>query len=636
VSDGWPHRIVWAASLALTVTGLAADVPRLTGSRFFGDSATYYAMGWSLAADADLQFLPQDLARVRREYPDGPQGVFLKRSAGGFVIDVASGFPWVRSLRWQDPDERRIYYAKPITYPVAAWPFVKAFGTRGFFLFNGLCLGLSLVLGYRVLTQRVHPWAALAFVVSLFVLSAAPAYLIWTTPEVFYLFLATAGLAAWSGGRRYLAAILFGIAIYSKLSNLWLALPLGLEPFRLWRHQGPLGVAKEMLRRGAVLALSLVSLFAVNRAITGEWYYQGGAERKTFYGTFPFEGRTTFGNSGIWMSANRLGARVAGEDDAAIDKGAEPPRSAAEYRQSFLWNLGYFWWGRFAGVIPYFPAAFVAALAFVLGRSRDTRGWLALAALVTSWLFYIDRIPDNWYGGSGAVGNRYFLNLLPLALYFVPVGRVRLAAAVSALVSAVFLVPLLAHPVRSAVSPGWWTMQGAWRRLPAELSMLNDLAIFAEPWRKKIPFGDTEGDRHRGWPADPKAYYLYFTDDGTFFKERAFERDGFWVRGGADAEIILRALEPVTSIRAVVTAGPKGDRVSVSASGQTAVADLRPNSKAELRLAPPSPFVYKDSFVYVLRVGSTEGGPTPDDQRILGSFVSVELDVARREPPASP
>ncbi len=630
MSAALPSRIAWGLVLAFAAVGLSIDVPRLTGGRFFGDSATYYAMGWSLADDADLQFLPQDLARVKKEYAGGPQGVFLKRSAGGLVFDRTAGFPWIRSLHWTDPDERRIYYAKPLSYPLAVWPFVKALGTRGFFLFNGLCLGIALLLGFRELSHRLHPWAALGFAFALFVLSAAPGYLIWTTPEVFYLLLATAGLVAWSRGRPYLAALILGVAIYSKLSNLWLALPLGLEPLRLWRHQGVAGVVKEWLRRGALLLLATGGLFGLNRAITGEWYYQGGAERKTFYGTFPFEGRTTFGNSGIWMSANQLGARVEGEDGVAVDKGAEPPRSAAEYRQSFLWNLGYFWWGRFAGTLPYYPAVVVAGVLFVLAGPRAGRGGLALLALVVSWLFYIDRIPDNWYGGSGTIGNRYFLNLLPLGLFIVPAGRARLASAVSAALCALFLAPLLAHPVRSAVVPGWWTTSGAWRELPAEVSMLNDLAIFAQPWRKKVPFGDTEGDARRGWPGDPKAYYLYFSDNGTFGKERAFERDGFWVRAGEEGEIILRALEPVRSVRAVITSGPRGDRVTLRGGRRSGAVELRPNATAELLLEPPSPFVYKDSFVYVLKARSSRGGPTASDPRPLGSFVSFELDVAPR------
>ena len=54
--------------------------------------------------------------------------------------------------------------------------------------------------------------------------------------------------------------------------------------------------------------------------------------------------------------------------------------------------------------------------------------------------------------------------------------------------------------------------------------MLNDLSVFTEPWRKKQPYGDTEGDAHKHWPADPKAYYLYFLDDGTYGRKEL--RDG--------------------------------------------------------------------------------------------------------------
>ena len=113
--------------------------------------------------------------------------------------------------------------------------------------------------------------------------------------------------------------------------------------------------------------------FGLNAAVTGEANYQGGAERKTFYGTFPFEWdaerqrETTFGNSGIWMSTNQLGPRVEGRDEVAASQGAEPPRSGREIRDSFLWNLVYFWVGRFGGALPYFPPM-VLALAAVPDR----------------------------------------------------------------------------------------------------------------------------------------------------------------------------------------------------------------------------------------------------------------------------
>src|SRR6185369_11488684 len=86
-------------------------------------------------------------------------------------------------------------------------------------------------------------------------------------------------------------------------------------------------------RRAGVVAVTVLVLFGLNKAITGEMNYQGG-ERKTFYGTFPFETQAvTFGNSGIWATTNELGAAV---DDSGAQtrtvRGAAPPRSGAEMR----------------------------------------------------------------------------------------------------------------------------------------------------------------------------------------------------------------------------------------------------------------------------------------------------------------
>ena len=64
---------------------------RLPG--FWGDGATYYAMAWSLAEDGDLRYEARDVFRVRREFPSGPQGLFLKRASGGLRWDAAERLP---------------------------------------------------------------------------------------------------------------------------------------------------------------------------------------------------------------------------------------------------------------------------------------------------------------------------------------------------------------------------------------------------------------------------------------------------------------------------------------------------------------------------------------------------------------
>jgi hypothetical protein len=313
----------------------------------------------------------------------------------------------------------------------------------------------------------------------------------------------------------------------------------------------------------------IAAFFGLNAAVTGELNYQGG-ERKTFYGRFPEEvgpdgQKVTFGNSGFWMTTDQLGPAVEGQDPA-VSARTGPARSRREIEVSFARNLYYFWIGRFGGALACYLPAIAVLVAFSVRGPRTSAGWLALAALVVSWLFYIRQIPDNWYGGGGTVGNRYFLSLIPLFALMLPAGRETLVAA-SALLSAVFLLPVWCHPIHHSLEPGDHAMSAPFRALPPELTMLNDLSVFTDAWRKKVPYGDTEGDPHKHWPADPKAYFLYFLDDGTWGKESLAGTDGFWLRGAMPAEVVLRALEPVRRVHVRLTGGPVGDHVTVRACG---------------------------------------------------------------------
>ena len=101
-------------------------------------------------------------------------------------------------------------------------------------------------------------------------------------------------------------------------------------------------------------------LFAWNIVITGEWNYQGGEDRGTFYsadpdgagpriGGFPLQStQHTFDTTGIIRETNRVPIEVLTTSDALI--------------HVFRRNLGYFFFGRHTGFVPYF---FPAAMAIV-------------------------------------------------------------------------------------------------------------------------------------------------------------------------------------------------------------------------------------------------------------------------------
>lgn len=611
---------------ALLAATLALDLPRASRGEFWGDGATYYAMAWSLARDFDLRFEERDLARIRREYPGGPQGIFLKRAHGGLTLDPASGFPWLRRVR---PEEGRLYFAKALAHPLAVAPLVALAGTRGLTLANGLLLSAVLWLAFGMLRRRGMPaGASLALTLAFFLLTVAPVYLVWPTPEIFGMALVCGGLWAWAAERPVLSAVLFGVAGYVKPPNLLMAAPLGLDPLlpkpgERWLGPGLLARAAEALRRGALVALCAGIGYGANAALTGEINYQGG-ERKTFYGRFPFdETGAGFDDAGIWMTTNQVGPLVAGRDDDQVSEASGPARDPREIRQSFLLNLGYFWIGRFGGALAYFLPAVLALALFLLRGPRGRAGWLALVSIVVSWLAYIWVIPDNWYGGGGAVGNRYFLSVLPAFVFLVPRQRGLWLGAAAAVWAALVLSPLLSSPIRCSLAPGSHTRGIGFRALPAELTMLNDLSVFTEPWRKKRGFGFTgNAARH----ADAEAYFLYFMDDGSWGREERGGRPGLWLRAGASAELVVRAFDIAAVDRIVVrvTGGPRGDQVTARLGLRSARVSVGPGEQRELELPAGSAVRYYDTFLHVLRLRSRRGAALPDG-RPVGAFVELRL-----------
>ncbi len=605
-----PARIALGVVSGLVLlAGLAVDLPRASDGLFWSDAATYHAMAGSLAFDHDLTFRAEDLARVRQAYPGGPQGVFLKRVASS---DGGS----------------RLVYAKPFLYPAVAAPFVRVLGVdRGLLLLNAIVLVAGLWLGFALLREGASEAAAAAGVVAVFLCGVVPVYLLWQTPEVFNLGLATFGLVAWRRGRPALAAVLLGAAAYAKPTNAALSIPLVLGPLISAEPAGIVGWRPRLAaatRRGLLAGAVFAGGFLLNWAATGELNYQGG-ERKTFYDRYPFEPGSSFDTAGVWMTTNHVGPLVAGRDQERPGQEA-PPRSREELRQSFLLNLAYFWIGRFSGVLPYFPGVGAALLLFLLLGPRDRAGWLALAALVVSWLGYILLIPDNWYGGAGTIGNRYLLNLVPLGLLLLPRGRGAWAAAAALPVTVLLLGPVLSSPVHHSLHPGEHATRPSFRVLPVELTMLGDLSVFTDVWRRRRPYNLPGGDPARRLPDSPPPYYLWFPDDGTFGQESSFGEEGFWLRGGQGAEVVLQSLTPATRLHLLVTAGPAGDIVTARLGRDRQRLVLQPLKTLPLDFALDPPGVgYYGSRLYALKLSSRFGAPTERDRRSLGSFVRVVL-----------
>ena len=400
MSDRLARLVLGVVSGLVLLLALGTNLPQASDGRFWSDGATYHAMAGSLAFDRDLEFSVEDLARVRSAYPGGPQGVFLKR-----VTDARSG--------------SRLAYAKAALYPALAAPFVRVLGVdRGLLVLNAVAFVIALWLGYGELQRGASALAAVAGVFAVLVLSVAPVYLLWETPEILNLALVTAGLVAFRRSRVVLAALLLGLAVYSKPTHLAAALPLLLAPLLAAGASVPSRVL-ESARRTALLAAAAAACFGLGWLATGELNYQGG-ERKTFYDRYPFDPGVSFDSAGVWMTTDHVGPLVAGRDDDKLSDRVAPPRAPEELRRSFLLNFGYFWVGRFAGALPYFPGFAAALVLFLALGPRERDGWLALAGVAVACIGTLLIIPDNWYGGAGTIGNRYLLGFVPLGLLLLP------------------------------------------------------------------------------------------------------------------------------------------------------------------------------------------------------------------------
>ncbi|MCU0256098.1 MAG: hypothetical protein MUF60_05100, partial [Vicinamibacterales bacterium] len=336
------HLVCAVAALLLCAFALTVNFPK-AAIGFQSDGATYYALGHSLARDGDFAFERQDLVRVWEEFPTGPEGIFLKKGKQAGLA-LTDGFPFLAWRTSPDPREDRLYFAKSYAYPLAAAPLVALFGTNGFLLLHALVLSLCLWLGYVWLSATTPRSVALGYTLAFLFASAAPVYVVWLTPEIFNLGLMFAGTFLWSyklvapptpaspaaegllsrlgaASARLVrapasdlaAAVLLGIAAFSKPTNVFAIGPLLL--LMLWQ-----GRWRRLLGTAMLFAAVILSMFAFNIAVTGEWNYQGG-DRNTFYGGtgFPFQqpGKT-FDNTGLARTTNEVPTDVLFNRDALL------------------------------------------------------------------------------------------------------------------------------------------------------------------------------------------------------------------------------------------------------------------------------------------------------------------------------
>jgi hypothetical protein len=627
--------------ILLLAFAVSVDFPKANGDRFKGDESTYYMLGHSLARDFDFQYERRDLIRVWEEF-SGPEGVFLKT---GKDVDIrgSSSFPFFRWEKREDRErETRLYFSKSYIYPLIAAPFIVLFGTNGFLVLHAILIAFDLLVIYLfVLAATRSNWVALPMAIAFLATSVVPVYFVWLMPELLNFSLVLYAVFFWAykevapnapnapgaPSSDYIAALLIGLATFSKPPHLLVLLPMLLLAARRREWRRALGV---IVICGGVTA----ALFALNAAITGEFNYQGG-DRKTFYSYTGYP----FANS--WETFDNIGP-VRGREDLMVGDVLVNTHSASVFRH----NLWYFLVGRNAGLLPYFFPGILAFALFLFSRQKHLWQWLSLATIAAVIVMHLFVWPFTWNGGGGPVGSRYFMPFYALFLVLIPATAGVRAAVTAFAVGALFTAQLVMNPFYVSLAPGTHTKSGALRMLPTELTLLHDLPVAQGRDRMKKQIG----------PPNPSPQTLaYFMDDNSFVPEEdpPGSKDlWFWVKGRATAEIVLRApieslgennwvTKEISKLTLEVRNGNVANHVTFKTGSESQTFALTPG---ELRVVPLSvpkgvPFrreVQPTSYLYRLAVTTTAGFvpflATPcevrgkcasDDPRFLGAMIHV-------------
>ncbi len=579
---------------------LFINLPSLQGNFLFADEAIYYSMTQSLANDFDLEYTKKDLIRYYKAFDSGPLGIFLKKGKND-----------------------RLFFAKSYIYPLFASPFVKIFGSNGFLVFHSILLFFMLIMGYAYFSLSNTSSLSFAAILTFLFASVAFVYFFWIHPDFFNLFLVFFVLFLWlykhkkdempqkeeqktklvsfllSDGSDYLASLVAGIAVFSKPPNIIIMGPIVL--YALFKKKFVKAVLIIL-----IFALTAGLFFGINYLATGDWNYQGG-ERKTFYGEdgYPLE-----------------------KDHITFDTAKGGTMSSEGYTEKHLlpvkfvfYNLFYYFFGRFTGLTWYFFPAILALILFVMGAKRIYQ-WFLLIAIFGGIFIYIVLMPDNYAGGGGTMGNRYFLTIYPLFLFLPHLKMKPRHIALCWVMAAVFIAPILTNPLLHSHYPATHAKKAPFKWLPLEMTLVNNFPTNTNPSARRQPIGI-------------KYSWIHFLDDNFIPRqeESELEKFGFWTRGSHTAEMILKTYYPIKSLTVHLLNNPRmRNDITVKVGREKKKITLGQNQRGTLTFTSLKPFQIKAIHLYRIKIGASKGSiPYFEDElsqekRYLGVYFEFAIE----------
>ncbi len=463
------------AVIAAIAFSFSVDLPKRHAGGFKSDESTYFAITQSLAYDQDLRYELRDLQRISRRFITGPMGIFLAKKAEGTIV-----------------------FAKSFAYPLWAAPFFRLFDSHGLLLLNALMLIACLLMGYRMLRLNNPIPLSLGLSIVFCASTVTPVYLWWMTADLFNYFVCFAGLYfffypfrrhAWQA----VSGFFFAFAIYSKPST---ALALAVVALLL--------LVRKQYKRFLLIcltgALTLSALLLFGYSQSGDINYMAG-DRRSFHFEYPMQ-----------------------KPDISFESAQHSVKmSADDYWERFyfsprlvLANLFYFFFGRFSGLFIYFFFAVMALVLFFF-RKKNDQEWALFLAIAASILLFVTII-TNYYGGSGTVGNRYFMTIYPLFFFLIyPISIKPKHLLIPGIAGILFILPILMDAMYMSATPRYPAISGFARFFPPEKSLYQSLPT-------------NENARAFGrWYGNPARRFQVFFLNDNFRIDQTDERT-FWTQ----------------------------------------------------------------------------------------------------------
>ncbi len=337
----------------------------------------------SLVNDRDLRFDHRDHQRVAATSLGESPNVILHQSSGG------------------------LYYSKPPIYPFLVAPFFWFFGRSAFWIVNTLLLCAASSIAWKALgastldpeeseSSRWRSWKLATYLGTAAVLP----YLAWSMSDILQFSLALAGVSSAIVAMRATGSTKRQARAFGNAER--------------WAMLAGVCIGLMVISRApqALLALSVIGMAAVARRTRIAMVIAGSLLTMiVFAATLQF---ASVGTLNPYTAARTSFSALIGyptdAEDPLVGEQLAKKRATHVYQTSLdrriPWSAFYGVVGRHAGLLPYFPFALFMIYWGLRGRNAAT---VALLGVLALWVFYLLYRPDNYFGGSATVGNRYFL-----------------------------------------------------------------------------------------------------------------------------------------------------------------------------------------------------------------------------------